>query len=150
MLHALGPPCLSANVGHEAAVMGRIRQRVIVFGVLSVLLVLVIALGTGSTSKQRRIAADLLQLQRRWETTDDVPALFRRLTNLPFREGAATDEKSYVYHRYGFFGLRCDEYYFIQRPRPVTNASEWTFYHAWYWDGHRQLAMHKLLTISDK
>jgi hypothetical protein len=138
------------QVGHEIGAMGRIRRLVIVFGVLAVLLALAIALGSSGSSKQRRIAADLLQLQRRWETTDDVPALFRSLTNLPFRKGAATDEKSYVYHQYGFLGIHCDEYYFIQRPRPVTNAPEWTFYHAWYWNGHRQLAMHKLLTISDK
>jgi hypothetical protein len=130
--------------------MGHTRRLVILFGALAVLFALVVALSRRGTSKQRRIAADLLELQRRWETTDNVPALFQSLTNLPFREGAATDEKSYVYHRYGLLGFHCDEYYFIQRPRPITNASEWTFYHAWYWNGHRQLAMRKLLTIGAK
>jgi hypothetical protein len=130
--------------------MGRIRRLVIVFGVLAVLLTLVIFRGSGGTSKQHRIAADLLELQRRWEASDDVQSLFRSLTNLSFRQGAAGPEKAYVYHRYSLLGMNCDDYYFIYRPRPVTNASEWTLYHAWYWNGHRELAMHKLLTISDK
>ena len=129
--------------------MSHVKRLVVVLGVGVIVLSLVITLGRGDTSKNRRIAADLVELQRRWDTSDDVPSLFQSLTNLPFREGAATDEKAYVYHRYGLLDIHWEEYYFIQRPRPVTKGSEWTLSHSWY-SGHRTLAMHKLLTISTK
>jgi hypothetical protein len=129
--------------------MGHIRRLVIAFGVLAISLALVMALGGGATPKQHKIAADLLELQHRWDTADDVKSLFLSLTNLTFRQGAAGPGKAYVYARHQFLGRYCDEYYFIYRPQPCTN-NEWTFYHAWYWNGHRELAMHKLLTISDK
>ena len=129
--------------------MRHVRRLAILFGVLAILLGLVMTLGSGATPKQHKIAADLLELQHRWDTADDVTSLFLSLTNLPFRQGAAGADKAYVHARHQFLGWYCDEYYFISRPPPWTN-DEWTFYHGWYWNGHRQLAMHKLLTISDK
>lgn len=116
---------------------------------MGLLLTLMVTLGRGSRSRNLKIAADLLELQRRWDTSDNVPSLFQSLTNLPFRQGAAGPEKAWVYHRYGLLGMCCDEYYFIYRPPPCT-SEEWTFYHAWYWNGHRELVLRKLLTISGK
>jgi hypothetical protein len=137
-------------VRNQIVPTGYVRRLVVVLGVIVVLLTLMITLGTGKRSENRKIAADLVELHRCWDTNDNLPSLFQSLTNLPFREGAASEGKAYVYHRYGLFGMHWDEYYFIQQPLPVTNAAEWTLYHAWYWNGHRELAMHKLLTINAK
>jgi hypothetical protein len=146
----LGPLCLSSGVGHQKMSIRHDKRLVVLVGVMGLLLTLMVTLGRGSRSRDLKIAADLLELQRRWDTSDNVPSLFQSLTNLPFRQGAAGPEKAWVNHRYGLLGMHFDEYYFIQRPLPATDASDWTFYHAWYWVGHRELVMRKLLTTSGK
>jgi hypothetical protein len=133
--------------------MRHFRRLGVVLGIIVALLVLLLAFGAGtSESRYRKIAADLIALHRQWETNDNIPALFQSLTNLPFQDGAAGSEKAWVYRRYSVLGVRWEEYYFIQRPMPVTNTSKWTLYHAWYWNrptgGQKELAMHELLTIT--
>ena len=122
----------------------------VVLGTLLLLLVVVLGcfFSDPSASKSRKIAADLTELHRQWQTTDNMQTLFQSLTNLPFQSGAAGDDKAWVSRRFSVLGLRWEEYYFIQTPRPVTDASEWTLYHTWAWQRPScgQMPMHKLLT----
>ena len=135
--------------------MRHFRRITVVLGIIVVLLLLLLAFVTGtSESRGRKIAADLLALHGQWDTNDNIPALFLSLTNLPFQDGAAGLEKAWVFRRYSVLGIQWEEYYFIQRPMPVTNSSEWTLYHAWYWNrpsgGQKELAMRKLLNFTTK
>jgi len=127
------------------------KRIVVLSGIIVLLLVLGLAFFSDpAESRWRKIAADLTELHRQWPTNDNTTALFQSLTNLPFQDGAAGDDKAWVSHKFSVLGLRWEEYYFIQTPRPVTETSEWTLYHAWYWHhprgGQRELAMHKLMT----
>jgi hypothetical protein len=109
-----------------------------------------------------------------------IDEFFRGLTNLPFKQdlpfkqGYAGPQNAWVNQTYGLLGMHFRECYFIYCPLPdgsaqnphsgftsndnyflwhpllVTNACEWTLYHAWYWNGDRELAKFKLLTISGK
>ena len=122
----------------------------VVLGIILLLLVIVLGciFSDPSASESRKIAADLTELHRQWPTNDNAQALFQSLTNLPFQSGAAGDDKAWVSRRFSVLGLRWEEYYFIQTPRPVTDTSEWTLYHTWAWErpSRGQMPMHKLLT----
>jgi len=126
------------------------KRIAVILGIVLVLLVILLGsfFSDPSASKSRKIATDLTELHRQWQTTDNVQALFQSLTNLPFQSGAAGDDKAWVSHRFSFLGLRWEEYYFIQTPRPVTDTSEWTLYHTWAWEtpSRGQMPMNKLLT----
>jgi hypothetical protein len=128
----------------------------VVLGIVLVLLIIVLGcfFSDPSASKSRKIAADLIELHRQWETNDNTTALFQSLTNLPFQDGAAGAEKAWVSHKFSVLGLRWEEYYYIHTPMPVTSTSEWSFYHEWGWyhpnGGMRRLAMHKLMTWTNR
>src|ERR1017187_7884366 len=129
------PARLTQNVGHQKMSIRHDKRLVVLVGVMGLLLTLMVTLGRGSRSRDLKTAADLLELQRRWDTSDNVPSLFQSLTNLPFRQGAAGPEKAWVNHRYGLLGMDFEGDFFIQRPLPATDASDWTFYPAWDWVG---------------
>ena len=106
--------------------------------------------GRTPEAKARKIAAELLELHRQWETHPNVPALFESLTNLPFHDGAAAIGRGSVERRYNVLGLKWSEFYYICQPAAATNASEWTLYRAWYWyppfSRRRELARRKVVT----
>lgn len=109
--------------------------------VVCVVWLVLVPLGSGDTPKNRKIAAELLEYHRRWQTD---PLLLQHLTNLPspqLIESGLTGTRSISIHR-NYTHLY--EYYWIENS--TTNLSEWTLYHAWYWDNHR-IVGHKLLTI---
>jgi hypothetical protein len=135
--------------------MRRVRRIAIALGVIVALLVLLLVFGIGtSQSRYRKIATELVELDRQWETNvTNVPSLYESLTNLPFHHhGEVLVGKGCVSRRYTVLGMGWEQYYFIYQPVPVTNASEWALYHAWYWyqpgGGKRQLTTHKLVTIT--
>lgn len=115
----------------------------IVIVVLVLVWLVLIPLGSGDASKNRKIAEDLLRFHyRRWATE---PILLRDLTNLPFQDeilptfvatSSITIRRSY--------GKHLQESYWIENS--TTNSSEWTLYHHWTWNGDR-LTGGKLLTI---
>ena len=134
--------------------MAKMAQRgSIALGIIAGLVVLALAFGKGtSDSRNREIAAGLVELHHQWETNKNIPSFFQSLTNLPFHDGAVGVGKGWVDRRHGILGLKGEERYFIYQPSPVTNSSEWTLYHAWFWyrpgGGRSTLAMRKLLTIT--
>jgi hypothetical protein len=135
--------------------MRHLKPLAVMLGIILILLALLVGFfGDPSQARCRQIAADLIELHRQWHTNDNTPALFQSLTNLPFQDGAAGAGKAWVYHRYSILGIKWQEYFFIQQPLPVTTASEWTLYHAYYWNrpsgGQKELAMRKLLTTTAK
>lgn len=135
--------------------MSHLKQIAIVLGIVLVLLAVLLSFHTGIPEpKSRKIAADLIELHRRWHLTNNVPALFGSLTNLPFRGGAFVISETTVSRRHNVLGIKWEESYFIYQPRPATNASGWTLYHAWYWYppgwGKKQLATRKLVTVATK
>jgi hypothetical protein len=132
--------------------MCHVRRIAIASGIIVSLLVLSLALAPGtSESENRQIAAGLLHLHCQWETNADIPSLFESLTNLPFHGGAVGVGKGSVHRRHDVLGIKWEECYFVYQPQPVTDASEWTLYRAWYWYppklGKKALATHKLVTI---
>ena len=100
----------------------------------------------------RKIAEELLELHRQWDTTNNIPSLYRSLTNLPFQKGGVLIADGCVSRRYNFLGIKLEQYYFVDPSAPTTNAAEWSLYHAWYWypppRGKKELATRKLMTIT--
>jgi hypothetical protein len=140
----------NGSAGRE---MRHLKQIAIVLGIVLILLAVLLSFQTGTPeSKSRKIAADLLELHRQWHITNDVPALFRSLTNLPFHDGSFMIGESSVARRHNVLGIKWDESYFIFQPQPVTNTSEWTLYHAWYWYPpygiRKQFVTRKLVTVT--
>jgi len=140
--------CFAANI---ACVMRHFKQIAIVFGIVLVLLAILLSFQSSPSEPQsRKIAADLIELNHQWDTTN-VPAFFHSLTNLPFHTGPFVISKTSVSRRHNVLGIKWEETYFIHQPQPVTNAFEWTLYHAWYWYPphgiQKQLGMRKLVTV---
>ena len=107
--------------------MRHVRRIAIGLGIIVGLVVLSLAVGPGtSESKNRKIAAGLVELHRQWETNADIPSLFQSLTNLPFQSGAVGVGKGWVHRRHEVLGIKWEECYFIYQPSPATNASEET------------------------
>jgi len=102
--------------------------------------------------KNEKIAEELLELHRQWDTTNNIPSLYYSLTNLPFHKGGVYIEDGNVSRRYNVLGFRYEQDYFIYQPKFATNSSEWTLYHVWYWYPHgwakKTLAIRKLTTIT--
>jgi hypothetical protein len=123
---------------------------VVLLGALVVLSILIITLGRGDTSKNRRIASDLLELNRQWPqriTYSDKVSLFQSLTNLPFHDGgASTAHRVFIHCQRAILGMQFDEFYWLDEPE--TNLFHWTLYHGWYWRGYRKFGRnHTLLTL---
>lgn len=126
-----------------------VKWLVVLFGILVALLILIITLGRGDTSKNRKIAEDLLKYHRNpysysgWEELET-------LNNLPFPHSRISDNAtstltftSHAVIRRGN-AINLDEYYWIENS--TSNPSAWTLYHAWALEDH-PLSTHKLLTL---
>ena len=105
-----------------------------------------------SEARNRNIAAGLVELHRQWDTTNNIPALYESLTNLPFHDGGVVVAKGSVSRRYNVLGVKWEKSYFIYQPKALDNASEWTLYRAWYWyapgGGKKELVLRKLQTVT--
>lgn len=128
---------------------------VVLLGVLVVLSIFIITLSKGDTSKNRKIAEDLLELHRCSRTNGDLTSFLLSLRNLPFPGGAtvhcgASISSVYVVRCYEL-PVHLDEYYWLDTD--TTNISmattPWTLKRGLYWRGqhdHRLVAQ-KLLTL---
>jgi hypothetical protein len=129
----------------------RLKGTAIALGVAVVLLGLLLALGAGTSDvKSRKLATELVELHRQWETSTNIPSLYESLTNLPFHNGGVGVGKGWVSRQYGALGIKWEQFYFVNQTAPGTN--EWTLYHAWYLyppgGPQRKLATRKLLTMT--
>ena len=134
--------------------MRHAKQVLITFGIVLVLLAAWVAFEiTASEPGDPRIAAELLDIQRQWDTSTNVPSLYQSLTNLPFHNGPVIIGKGSVSRRHNLLGIKWAESYFIYQPQSVRNTFEWTLYHAWYWyppgHGEKELATRKLVTVTN-
>src|SRR5262245_13068212 len=133
--------------------MRRIRRIAIVSGIIVGLFALSLAFVTfTSEPSNRKIAAELVELHRQWETNSDIPALYGSLTDLPFHDGAVGIGRGSVNRRYSVLGVKWEQCYFVTQSQPVDNPSKWTLYHSWYWyrpgGGRTTLATRELQTIT--
>lgn len=126
-----------------------LKWLVVLFVVLIVLFMLILTLGRGDTSKNRRIANGLFEYHRCCETNGDLGSVLS-LIGFPFRNGGIIDHPLHIDGFPRIVSVSHEimhdfiEYYWLENS--MTNSSEWTLYHYWEWKGHR-LVTHKLLAI---
>lgn len=119
---------------------------VVLFGVLLVLAILIITLGRGDTSKDRKIAEALLQYNghsdypQKHAALESISNLFHGRMNIVL----LYDAPAMLHRSYDLRIVRLIEIYEIDSS--LTNSSEWTLYHYWDWNGHRLLTR-KLVNI---
>lgn len=139
--------------------MRHFKPIAIVLGIIVGLIVLSLVFSMGpSEPKNRKIAEGLLELHRQFDTTTNVPSLYRSLTNLPFHDGPVIIANGSVSCRHNVLGIKWAECYFViqphYKPQHGTNLSEWKLYHAWFWyppgHGEKNLATQELITITNE